>query len=143
MKLFENEKSFTHTLESIHKLYNQSDVSGCLEATDFRWKFKSKAILYIVYRVFLIFIFTSFFFIFKKESITGNSKITLMYLNFPMWENLQNNPFTVCHTVIIRQRFCLKGQSLFTYKLIFTVYLIWNCIIMEFKDNVQRKYQSD
>nr|XP_011434614.2 TAF5-like RNA polymerase II p300/CBP-associated factor-associated factor 65 kDa subunit 5L [Crassostrea gigas] len=43
LKLFENEKSFTHTLESIHKLYNQSDVSGCLEATDFREnKFKIK-----------------------------------------------------------------------------------------------------
>ncbi|XP_062592519.1 TAF5-like RNA polymerase II p300/CBP-associated factor-associated factor 65 kDa subunit 5L [Saccostrea cucullata] len=36
VKLFDNEKSYSQTLESIHKLYNSTDVMGCLEATDFR-----------------------------------------------------------------------------------------------------------
>ncbi|XP_078332815.1 uncharacterized protein LOC111119188 [Crassostrea virginica] len=43
VKLFENEKTCTQTLESIHKLVTRTDVLGCLEATDFREnKFKIK-----------------------------------------------------------------------------------------------------
>ena len=37
VKLFENEKTCTQTLESIHKLVTRTDVLGCLEATDFRY----------------------------------------------------------------------------------------------------------